>query len=79
MEFGNLKPILQKGSLDVNCLKKHGLTPTWLQNNPMFFYQMLFPLCDPSELGVVDDHRMPYFSNVTVFINMYAYWKGEGS
>jgi hypothetical protein len=40
---------------------------------------MLFPFCNPSESGVESDHRMPYFSNVSVFTNMYAMWKGAGS
>lgn len=77
--FGNLKPESRRGSLDVDTLKKHGLTAHRVSNDPMFFYQMLFPLCDPLESGVRDDHRMPYFSNVTCCTNMYAYWKGAGS
>jgi hypothetical protein len=45
----------------------------------LFFYQMLFPICNPSESGVESDHRMPYFFYVPVFTNMYTMWKGAGS
>ena len=78
-EFGNLKPKSRKGCLDVDVLKKHGLMAARVRNDPMFFYQMIFPFCDPSESGVTNDHRMPYFSNATVCTNMYACWKGAGS
>ena len=57
--YGNLKPESQKGCLDVNLLKKHGLTAARVLNDPMFFYQMLFPFCNPVESGIDDDHRMP--------------------
>ena len=47
--------------------------------DPLFFYQLLFPVCAPSDSGVAEDHRMPFYSNVSVFTNMYAMWKGAGS
>jgi len=68
--FGNLKPVSRRGCLDVNVLKKHGLTAEHVWNDPLFFYQMIFPFCNPSESGV---------ENVSVFTNMYAFWKGAGS
>ena len=37
----DLKPASQMGCLDVDVLKKHGLTATRMQNDPMFFYQLL--------------------------------------
>ena len=45
----------------------------------MFFYQMLFLFCNPTESGIKDDHRMPYYFKTTGFTNMYAYWKGASS
>jgi hypothetical protein len=75
----DLKPASRMGCLDVDVLKKHGLTSTRMKNDPMFFYQLLFPFCNPTESGIADDHRMPYFSNTVGFTNMYAYWKGAGS
>lgn len=77
--FGNLKPASRKGCLDVNVLKKHGATAEMVKNCPLFFFQMLLPICNPLESGVVDDHRMPYFSNLPAFTNMYACHKGANS
>ncbi len=77
--LGNLKPGSRKGCLDVEVLRRHGLTPGQVHDNPMLFYKMLFPFCNPSESGVESDHRMPYFSNESVFTNIYAMWKGAGS
>ena len=45
----------------------------------MFFYQLLFPFCNPTKSGIADDYRMPYYSNTVGFTNMYAYWKGASS
>ncbi len=78
-EFGNLKPKSRMGSLDVDVLKKHGLTAERVRNDPMFFYQMLFPFCNPLESGIANDHRIPYFAHATVFTNMYAFAKGAGT
>jgi hypothetical protein len=50
--LGNLKPGSRKRCLDVEVLRQHGLTPDQVRHNPMFFYQMLFPFCNPSESGV---------------------------
>jgi hypothetical protein len=77
--LGNLKPASRKGCLDVFVLRKHGMTKERMLNDPMFFYQLLFPFCAPSDSGVPDDHRMPFYSNVAVFTNMYAMWRGAGS
>lgn len=77
--FGNLKPVSRMGCLDVDTLKRHGLTSERVRNDPMFFYQLLFPICAPQESGIEGDHRMPYFSNTTVFTNMYAFSKGAGT
>jgi hypothetical protein len=75
----NLKPKSRAGCLDVNVLKKHGLNAARFHSDPLFFFQMIFPICNPMESGVTDDHHHPYFSNVVPFTNMYAYWKGAGS
>jgi hypothetical protein len=77
--YPNLKPTSRAGCLDVNVLKKHGLNAARVRSDPLFFFQLLFPICNPMESGVTDDHRHPYFSNVVSFTNMYAYWKGAGS
>jgi hypothetical protein len=78
-KYGDLKPDSRKGCLDANILRKHGLTPDRMRSDPMFFYQLLFPFCAPSDSDIAHDHRMPYFSNISVCTNMYAMWKGAGS
>ena len=76
--LGNLKPPSRKGCLDIEVLWWHGLTTSQVCSDPIFFYQMLFPFCNPSTSGIDGDHCMPYFSNVYVFTNKYAMWKGAG-
>lgn len=78
-KFGDLKPESRRGCLDANVLRKHGLTAERMRHDPLFFYQLIFPFCAPSDSGVAEDHRMPFYSNVSVFTNMYAMWKGAGS
>jgi len=53
-------------------LKHHGLTAECVHTDPMFFFQMLFPLMLPCESGVENDHHMPYFTNVAMLTNLYA-------
>ncbi len=77
--FSNLKPDSRKGCLNANMLRKHGLNAEQMRHDPLFFYQLLFPFCAPSDSGVAGNHRMPFYSNVSVFTNMYAMWKGAGS
>ena len=55
-EQGNLKLLNRKGSLDADVLQKHGLTTDWMMNDPLFFYQLLFPFCDPSKSEVENDN-----------------------
>ena len=75
---GDLKPLSRKGCLDVNILKKHGLTADRVKGDPLFFFNLLFPFGSPSASGIEDDHRMPYFSNVAICTNIYACMKGGG-
>jgi len=76
---GNLKPLSRRGSLDVDVLRKHGLTADRMTNDPLFFYQLLFPFCDPKKSGVEDDNRMPYYTLATICTNVYAAGQGAGS
>ena len=78
--YGNLKPESRRGCLDVDILKKHGLDATRMHNgDPLFFYQMLFPICDPKRSSVDNDGRMPYFSVASICTNVYAVASGAGS
>ncbi len=60
----NLKPSSRQGCLDVNVLTKHGLTAGRVANDPLWFLQMLFPLCQPQNSTVDDDQRIPFFTQV---------------
>lgn len=74
----NLKPESRRGSLDVIVLKKHGCDGNRVRDDPLFFYQLLFPFCDPELNEIEDDYRMPYFSHVANYTNIYAATSGAG-
>jgi hypothetical protein len=75
-----LKPTDQKGSLDADRLRQHGLTPERMKSDPIFFLQLLLPICNPKCSGVDGDERMPFFTTVTANTNGYAISeKGCGS
>ena len=75
----DLKPANRKGSLDVDVLKKHGCNADRVRDDPLFFYQLLFPFSPPESSGIVDDSRMPYYSHVAILTNVYASISGGGS
>ena len=37
-----------------------------------FFQNLLTPVCDPSKSGIVDDPRVPYYTKVAEYTNIYA-------
>ncbi len=76
---GNLKPENRRGCLDVDILKKHGLNEARMRDDPLFFYQMLFPIADPKHTAIDGDCRMPYFSMASICTNVYAAASGAGS
>ena len=51
----DLKPDSRKGSLDANILRKHGCDADRVRDDPLFFYQLLFPFCPPESSGIEDD------------------------
>jgi hypothetical protein len=67
-----LKPADRKGSLDADRLRRHGLTPERMRSDPLFFLQLLLPICKPKRSGVDGDERMPFFTTVTANTNGYA-------
>jgi len=86
--YGNLKPLDRMGCLDVDVLKKHGLNANRVKNDPLFFFTLMFPICPPSRIegdkcisvnGVEGDTRMPYFSTLAQFTNVYASMSDSGS
>ena len=78
-ERANLKPSDRKGSLDADVLRKHGLSADRMQHDPLFFYQLLFPFCDPTKSEIENDNRMPYFTLASICTNVYAAAQGGGS
>jgi hypothetical protein len=75
---GNLKPLSREGCLDVKVLNRHGLSAISVCDDPLLFFQMLFPLMSPSKSEVDDKHQMPYFSNGAKLTKIYALSKGGG-
>jgi len=81
------KPLDRMGCLDVDVLKKHGLRAKRVKNDPLFFFTLLFP-SPPSRIegdkcisvnGLVGDTRMPYFSTLAQFTNVYTSMSDSGS
>ena len=69
----NIFPEVRKSRLDGDLLAKMGLTKERMANNDvLFFYQLLVPLCDPKQSGIVGDPRQPFYTDVAKFTNSYA-------
>ena len=69
----NLFPESRRGCLDAELLEKMGLTREKMQmGDSLFFYQLLFPICNPKKSGIPGDPRQAYYSEVTNFSNLYA-------
>ena len=68
----DLRPASRMGRLDIDVLKKHGLTKERLEKDPLFFFQLLLPICNPKLSGIEGDDRIPYFTHVRTCTNMYA-------
>jgi hypothetical protein len=71
-----LKPADRKGSLDANRLRAHGLSAERMKSgDPLFFLQLLLPICNPMHSGLDDDGRMPFFGACTTHTNGCAIWE----
>jgi hypothetical protein len=73
-------PECRTSSLDANKLRAHGLTKERM-DDPLFFYQLLAPICDPKKSGikVMDvpcDGRQALYTNINSWSNSYAALKG---
>jgi len=76
---GNLFPKERLGSLDADILKHLGMCKRVLdEKNFLFFYQLVLPICDTERSGIKDDVRLPYYSQVEKWSNLYAYQLGLG-
>eukprot|EP00957_Ditylum_brightwellii_P135435 10326415-Ditylum_brightwellii.AAC.1 len=47
--------------------------------DPLFFFQLLLPLCDTPKSGIRNDPRMSYYTELSKFTNAYTYLQGKGS
>ena len=75
----NMFPQEMNGSLDGNILRAHGLTKErMLSSAPLFFFQLLLPICDPRRSGIDNDTRLPYYTEVERFTNMSKAESGYG-
>ena len=74
----DLKPNSHRGCLDVDILMKHGCDFDRVREDPLFFYQLLFPICPPDMSDIENDGQMPYFSHVATCTNVYASTSGGG-
>ena len=69
----NLFPECRKGSLDEEVLKKLGMKKKIMEDDDfLFFYQLLFPMCNTEKSGVCDDPRMSFYSEVKKWTSIYA-------
>ena len=59
-------------------LIKHGCNADRVAGDPFFLFQLLFPIIIPKLSTISDDHRMPFFSQMTWFTHIYAAEKGAG-
>ena len=86
----NLFPKDRKSSLDVELLKKLGMTKEHViggrvdsprTNDPdaLFFLQLLLPIIDPKLSGIPNDPRQAFYTEVTRYSNLYKYQAGIGN
>ena len=69
----------RKGKLDADMLKKLGLTKDRMDDGDLlFFLQLLLPVIDPKHSKVAGDQRLPFFTAVQQWSNMYAMQIGLG-
>jgi hypothetical protein len=67
----------RKGHLDYELLKTMGLTKErLLTHDCFFFWQLLFPICDPKRSGIDEDPRLPFYSEVENWKQKYAASQG---
>eukprot|EP00957_Ditylum_brightwellii_P205292 15343244-Ditylum_brightwellii.AAC.1 len=67
----------RSGKLDAELLKKLDMSAKQMKDHDaLFFYQLLFPICDTSKSNVNDDPQKNFYTDVAHFTNQYALNKG---
>ena len=70
---GNMKPSERDGYLDVDVLKKYGVTAKSIKEGfHLLFLNMLLPIHEIDETGIEDDNRMPFWAWASRYTNAYA-------
>jgi hypothetical protein len=74
----NLFPDERKGCLDKDVLTNLGLNKERMcdakgKPDSLWFYNLMFPVCDPKMSGVKDDPRLPFYHEVACMSNTYAH------
>ena len=74
VEYAKEFPPEHKGCLEKDVLRDLGLTKhRMVVQDDIFFYQILLPICDVNNYGIVDDTRQNYFNDVETFSVCYAF------
>ena len=61
------------GFLDVNVLKKLGLSSSTVKTNDfLFFLQLILPMCDPERSRINGDGRLAYYSKLDEWSNLFT-------
>ena len=80
-----LFPESRKSTLDLDVLMNLGLSVERVKggigetSDALFFLQLILPMCDPSQSGIVNDPRSPFYTEVEKFTNLYKHQAGIGS
>ena len=75
----NMFPKEMDGCVDGELLAKLGLNKERMRSgDAAFFLQLILPFCDPSQSGVENDPRIPFFTEEERFTNMSKYESGRG-
>ena len=69
-----------RGYLDKHVLKSFGMDQTKaVICDALWFFQLLWPLCDPKMSGIENDKRKAFFTLVAIFTNAYVALSGCGA
>ena len=69
----NIFPDYWKESLDADVLWALGMKKKVVTDQDyLFYYQLLLPMCNINKLGIENDPRLSYYSRVEARKNMYA-------
>ncbi|CAJ1944094.1 unnamed protein product [Cylindrotheca closterium] len=72
-------PDSQKGSLNATKLKKLGLAKGRMEeDDALFFFQLLYPICDPKRSGIKQDPWKGFYFELEKFTRTYAGQNGIG-